>query len=145
MRVLLTASNSAGSGQATSAATAVVVAAGPANTSLPVLSGTAKDGQTLSSTTGVWSGTAPLAYVRQWRRCDSTGATCVDVAGATAATYAVAAADIGKTLRVVATASRFPTEPDSPFVVADEAAIAAAMAADSPADAGTAPAPRRGL
>jgi hypothetical protein len=37
--------------------------------------------------------------------------------------------------RVVATASRFPTEPDGPFVVADEAAVAAALAADSPADA----------
>ena len=37
--------------------------------------------------------------------------------------------------RVVATASRFPTEPEGPFVVADEAAVATAVAADSPADA----------
>ena len=36
--------------------------------------------------------------------------------------------------RVVATASRFPTEADTPFLVADEASLAAALAADSPAD-----------
>ena len=36
--------------------------------------------------------------------------------------------------RVVATASRFPTETDTPFLVADQQSLASAVAADSPAD-----------
>jgi hypothetical protein len=35
---------------------------------------------------------------------------------------------------VVATASRFPTETDTPFLIADQASLSAALAADSPAD-----------
>ncbi|HEY1480928.1 MAG TPA: FtsX-like permease family protein [Gaiellales bacterium] len=36
--------------------------------------------------------------------------------------------------RVVATASRFPTETDAPFLVADQRSLSVALAADSPAD-----------
>ncbi len=36
--------------------------------------------------------------------------------------------------RVVATASRFPTETEAPFLIADQQSLAAAVAADSPAD-----------
>jgi phosphatidylinositol-3-phosphatase len=77
----------------------------PTNTAPPVVSGTAQVGQTLSATTGSWSGTQPLAYAYQWRRCDSAGAGCGDIAGATTATYTVVSADVGSTIRVVVTAS----------------------------------------
>ena len=82
-----------------------MIAAAPVNTAVPTISGTAKDGQTLTSTTGTWTGTTPLTYGRQWRRCDAAGANCVDISGATATTYVVAPADVGKTLRVVLTAT----------------------------------------
>jgi hypothetical protein len=36
--------------------------------------------------------------------------------------------------RVIATASRFPTETDTPFLIADQQSLATALAADSPAD-----------
>lgn len=84
VRVRITASNTSGSKQATSAATVVVVAAAPVNTALPVISGIAKGGQTLSSTTGNWNGTTPT-FGRQWRRCDSAGANCASITGATGA------------------------------------------------------------
>jgi thermitase len=101
----VTATNAAGSTSATSTETAVVTAAAPANTTPPTVSGTVKPGQTLTSTTGSWSGTTPLTYAYQWLRCDSSGANCVPIGGATAASYMVASADTGSTLRSQVTAS----------------------------------------
>src|SRR5947207_6873638 len=107
LRVAVTASNSAGSATASSAATAVVQqtpASPPVNTALPVVSGTAQVGQTLTASTGSWGGTQPLSYAYQWQRCDS-GATCGAIVGATGSSYLVAGGDAGMTLRVAVTAS----------------------------------------
>ncbi|MCP9485244.1 MAG: hypothetical protein MSC30_05260 [Gaiellaceae bacterium MAG52_C11] len=90
---------------ATSAATALVTGSAPVNTSPPVVSGAAQVGQTLSATAGNWSGTAPISYAYQWRRCDGSGAACSDLSGATGPTYAVVADDLASTLRVAVTAS----------------------------------------
>jgi hypothetical protein len=79
-------------------------AATPQNTALPQVSGTAKEGQTLTASNGTWSNT-PTSYAYQWRRCASDGRACGDITGATKQTYDVAAADIGHTLRVVVTAT----------------------------------------
>jgi hypothetical protein len=105
IRFKVTATNASGSGNASSAATAAVTAAVPANSAVPAITGTAKDGQTLTSSTGTWTGTTPLTYIRKWRRCDTAGANCTDISGATATTYVLAAVDVGKTIRVVLTAS----------------------------------------
>jgi hypothetical protein len=107
LRVVVNASNTAGSSSATSAQTAVVTSAvvAPTNTSPPTISGTAQDGQTLTAATGTWSGTAPISYAYQWRRCDSSGLNCADVQGATTQTFLLSSTDVGKTLRVVVTAS----------------------------------------
>jgi hypothetical protein len=102
LRVRETAQNSGGSADATSAATAVVTADAPQNTTLPQITGTASQGQQLTATDGTWSGTAP-SFARQWRRCD--GGTCADIGGATGSTYQLAAADVGKTIRVRVTAT----------------------------------------
>src|SRR5665213_131269 len=79
-------------------------AATPQNTARPQISGTAKEGETLTSSNGTWSNT-PTSYAYQWRRCASDGQACGDITGATTQTYPVVAADIGHTLRVVVTAS----------------------------------------
>jgi hypothetical protein len=63
----------------------------PVNTSPPVISGTATVGSTLSSTNGNWT-YVPTSYTRQWRRGG------VNIAGATAATYVLVAADSGTTI-----------------------------------------------
>lgn len=93
------------------------IAAGlqPISISLPTISGTAAVGQTLTASTGGWDD-QPVTYAYQWQRCDSTGAACADVPGASAATYPVTAADAGATLRVEVTATnRFGslTEPSA--------------------------------
>jgi subtilisin family serine protease len=77
----------------------------PSSTGVPAISGSAQAGQTLTGSTGTWSGTAPITYASQWKRCDSSGAACADVAGAIGSTYTLGASDLGSTLRasVVAT------------------------------------------
>jgi subtilisin family serine protease len=79
--------------------------AAPSSTGVPAISGSAQAGQTLTVSTGTWSGTTPITYASQWKRCDSSGAACVDVAGTTGSTYTLASSDVGFTLRasVVAT------------------------------------------
>lgn len=77
----------------------------PANSAPPTISGTPQEGSTLTSSTGQWSSTSAIAYSFQWQRCDSAGANCADVAGATSQSYVVQTADVGKTLRSVVTAS----------------------------------------
>jgi Carboxypeptidase regulatory-like domain len=48
---------------------------------------------------------APIQRTYQWRRCDSAGANCLDIASATDTTYTLTAADIGRTIRVHETAT----------------------------------------
>jgi hypothetical protein len=104
LRIVVTAKNSVSSTEATSSASTVVLAP-PSNTTLPAISGTAKDGQTLTASYGAWSGTTPIAYVYQWQSCNPQGAECHDVEGSTSSDYTVSTADIGTTLRVTVTAS----------------------------------------
>jgi len=104
IRVTVTGTNVAGSGQATSAATAVVTVTAPVNTVKPTITGTAKQGQTLTATNGTWTGGAPITYTFQWWRCDTSGANCATISGATAGTYVLAAADVGRAVRVIVTA-----------------------------------------
>jgi hypothetical protein len=77
----------------------------PVNSVLPKITGTARQGQKLTTTNGTWKGTAPITFARQWQRCDAGGATCGPIAGATATTYTASAADVGSTLRVAVTAT----------------------------------------
>jgi hypothetical protein len=65
----------------------------PSNTVAPVISGTAVVGQVLSSTTGTWTGTAPITYSYQWKR----GATNI---GTNSSTYTLVAADAGNTSNI---------------------------------------------
>ena len=80
------------------------VTTAPVNQSLPTISGSTVQGQTLVASNGSWSG-SPTSYGYQWSRCDSAGANCAAVSGATASSYQLASADVGKTLRVQVTAS----------------------------------------
>jgi hypothetical protein len=78
------------------------VVAPPANSSPPVISGTVKVGQTLSTSTGTWSGTAPISYRYQWARCSSS---CSAISGAAASTYTLTSGDAGQKISVVVTAT----------------------------------------
>jgi WD40 repeat protein len=131
LRVAVVASNSAGhSAPATSARTAVVTGSTlepPVNQTLPTISGSALVGQQLSALPGSWSN-SPTSYAYKWTRCSATGSNCVAIAGAGSATYTIAAADKGSTLRVSVIASNTggeskPATSAQTAVVAESAAV----------------------
>ena len=77
----------------------------PRNTSLPSITGPTMVGKTIKTSTGGWTGTTPMSFTYQWRRCDASGAACVDVPGANGSKYTLVTADGGRTMRVVVTAA----------------------------------------
>lgn len=107
IQVRVIAKNSAGeagkysnqTGQIGSGATA------PANTAAPQLTGTLAVGQTLSVTSGTWTGTGPITVSYQWQRCNAQGTGCVAISGATAQTYKLTTSDAGARLQVLVTAA----------------------------------------
>lgn len=106
VRVAVTGRNRLGSVTASSAPTVVVggPSGSPTSMVLPAISGTPAVGGTLTADTGAWAG-APTAFAYQWRRCDASGSACLDIAGATASTYSVAAGDSRSTLRILVIAT----------------------------------------
>lgn len=78
---------------ASSNSVSAVNAIAPVNTVAPVISGTAVVGQTLSSTTGTWTGTPTPTYSYQWFR----GATPI---GTNSANYTLVQADAGNTSNI---------------------------------------------
>lgn len=104
LRFRVTATNADGPNTAASNATAAVTAAqGPPNTQPPTISGQAAVGQTLTASQGTWTGTG-ITFTYAWSRCDTAGANCAAITGATANTYKLVDADAGHTIRVQVTA-----------------------------------------
>jgi hypothetical protein len=90
---------------ADSAATQAVLG-DPANETLPTITGIPTDQQALTAHTaqGDWrSPNPPFTFSYQWRSCNSSGATCVNVGG-NSTTYNMVPADVGHRMRVIVTA-----------------------------------------
>jgi hypothetical protein len=104
LRVRVTAKNVNGEGTAVSAASGAVSPSRAVNTGLPVISGWARNGDTLSASNGEWTG-GLLEYGYQWQRCDALGSNCADLGGATANSYELTPSDTGSTMRVVVAAT----------------------------------------
>jgi hypothetical protein len=82
-------------------------AGSPSNTTAPAISGIAQSGQILTADPGSWSGDTSGGFSYQWQRCDTHGANCSPIAGATSSTYT--AQEFGITLVVEVTALDGPT------------------------------------
>jgi hypothetical protein len=103
-RLVVTATNSAGSTTATSEPTSLIKALIPSNTALPSIAGLAEDAQTLTGAKGTWGGSEP-SFSYQWLLCNSAGASCKEVSGATGTTFGLLTSMIGSTARLVVTAT----------------------------------------
>ncbi len=77
------------------------VPATPVNTAPPTISGAAQEGQTLTVSTGTWTGT-PTAFAYVWNRCSTS---CVPIASATSSTFGLTSADLGSTITATVVAS----------------------------------------
>lgn len=71
----------------------------PTNSSIPTVTGIARTGETLSASTGAWSG-SPSSYTYQWKRANAVGDAYSNINSATSNQYLLTDSDIGKYIKV---------------------------------------------
>jgi len=76
----------------------------PSSVMLPSISGIPQVGVPVTADLGAWTNT-PSSFAVQWLRCDTSGANCAPIDGATGAGYVPVATDAGSTLEVSVIAS----------------------------------------
>jgi len=105
----------------------------PHQSRAPSVAGSPRVGEPLSADPGQWSGSPTFAY--SWERCD--GGSCSAIGGATGSSYTPTAADAGKTLRIVVTATNADGSTRSDSATTAPVAAAAAVPATLPAPRAT--------
>jgi hypothetical protein len=70
----------------------------------PTITGTAREGEILSGSSGEWTG-APSSFAYVWGRCDANYDSCDLISGATSQSYALTPADVGHYVYFVVTAT----------------------------------------
>jgi RTX calcium-binding nonapeptide repeat (4 copies) len=101
VRVVVRASNLAGTRTAASRPTAVVLAARPVNLSNPRLTGGPQQGRVIAATVGRWQSSRPLTFSFRWKRCDRVGLGCRSIRGATLSGYLLRPADFKQRVKVI--------------------------------------------
>ena len=100
IKLAVVATNGVGSSSAAlSDPTSVVIDIAPTNTALPVITGTARTGETLTTSRGSWT-SSPSTYTYQWKRASTVGGSYTNIASATDRTYDLTDADIDKFIKV---------------------------------------------
>ncbi len=107
-------------------------AAAPTDQVAPAVTGSAVVGEVLSATTGTWAATGALTFSYDWQTCTDPAdeATCSSVGAASDASYTVAAADLGKAVRAVVTATD-DADPGNPVSAASAPTVAVLGASSS--------------
>jgi hypothetical protein len=78
----------------------------PTNSSTPSVSGTLREGNTLTAAAGTWVGAATIKYSYQWWRCNAFGTSCSEeIKKATKSTYVATTSDVDHVLEVAVEAS----------------------------------------
>jgi len=100
IKLAVVATNGVGSSSpVVSDPTTVVIDIAPTNTALPVITGTARTGETLTTSRGSWT-SSPSTYTYQWKRATTVGGSYANIASATDRTYDLTDADIDKFIKV---------------------------------------------
>ena len=113
--VVVTGRNTAGSTPSNNSNATAIVTTGalsaPVNTSYPVISlpftntsGAPNIGDLLTVSNGTWSGSFPMTFTYQWKKCDSTNGPCYVIPGATRSTFTVTTDLYGMAVRAEVTA-----------------------------------------
>ena len=71
---------------------------GPLSSAPPFVAFVIQQGRQLTAAAGSWSGSGAIKYAYQWQRCDTAGAHCKSIRGATGRTYTFVAKDVGRTI-----------------------------------------------
>jgi hypothetical protein len=71
---------------------------GPESSVRPTLTGHPTQGNRLTASPGSWSGSGQVAFAYQWYRCDTMGAHCTTLQGATERTRRLGPNDVGHTI-----------------------------------------------
>lgn len=137
--VLVMASTIGGIGQSSAHAENTVFT----DLSLPTITGSAVEGQTLSEGHATWS-SPPAGYAYQWQRCNSAGEACEPISKARTQTYRLVAEDVGFTIRVGESASDAegavtPAESEPTAAVLAQAASQHGGGGDGPSGGGGPP------
>jgi hypothetical protein len=108
LEVVVDAVNGVGSASARSARTGVITpvtptASPPRNVRSPTVSGTTTQGVRLTAINGTWTGSPVPSFSYQWQRCNSRGARCATIRGASGSRYTPTARDVGARIRVSVT------------------------------------------
>ena len=108
VKVSVVATNGVGSSSAVlSSETATVTDIAPTNTAIPVITGVARTGETLTASRGSWT-SAPsgsTTYTYQWKRATTSGGTYSNIGSATSRTYELTDTDIDKYIKVAVIAT----------------------------------------
>jgi hypothetical protein len=105
---VVTAANGGGSVPvATPPTVAAIAAVAPSVVTAPTAAalGEPAVGIAYAAYPGTWGGTPVISFTYQWFDCNSTGAVCSPIAGATGTNYVLTAADVGHWLMVQVTAA----------------------------------------
>ena len=92
----------------------------PVNATPPMISGTARQFETLTADEGLWQN-GVTTFTDTWLRCAPDGTSCAVIPGATSTTYTLTSQDVGFTIRFQVTASN--GDGDSPPVQSAPTAV----------------------
>lgn len=110
----------------------VVEAQEPVLVDPPTITGVAEHSRTLTVLPGTWAGVGTISYTYSWWRCtqnapaafDPVAWGCSAITNASASTYTLTAADVGKAINVRVVASNFVGPSEAEWAVATDTVIA---------------------
>jgi hypothetical protein len=132
LRVVVSAWTASGGTTVVSPPTRPVEGTRPEAVRPAAIHGDPRDGGRVAATAGEWASLEPFTLEFQWQRCAADGASCADIAGATAPDYVAGPLDVGSRLRAVVRAADGTGAASEPSALSDVVAAEKPRAADPP-------------